>query len=212
MERFAQSLLKGTGDLMSRIVSESMDLVNGIFSNEPVRMHNRIVCSGCRTLLIYPAGAATVQCGACNIITAVYPQGGMDQIVCSGCRTPLMYYRGATSVSCACCQTVTPVSAGNNTSLVNCGHCNTLLMFPRGAESVRCSRCNYVTDITSGTGSIATAGPRPTELTQAQAPITATQASPQASNVTVVVENPMTVDEEGKLVSNVAVGIASGKK
>jgi hypothetical protein len=28
------------------------------------------------------------------------------------------------------------------------------------------------------------------------------QASPQANNMTVVVENPMTVDEEGKLVNS----------
>ncbi|KAF3321632.1 Protein LOL2 [Carex littledalei] len=136
--------------------------------------------------------------------------GGMDQIVCAGCRTPLMYNRGSTSVQCACCQTVTSVATENNTALVNCGHCNTTLMFPHGAQSVRCSRCNYVTNIISGAGLTPIAGPRPTEIIQG--PPTTTQASPQTNNMTVVVENPMTVDGDGKLVSNVAVGITSGGK
>jgi len=34
----------------------------------------------------------------------------------------------------------------------------------------------------------------------------------QSQNVTVVVENPMTVDDKGKLVSNVVVGVTSGGK
>jgi len=34
----------------------------------------------------------------------------------------------------------------------------------------------------------------------------------QPRNVTVVVENPMTVDDKGKLVSNVVVGVTSGGK
>ena len=36
--------------------------------------------------------------------------------------------------------------------------------------------------------------------------------SAQSQNVTVVVENPMTVDDKGKLVSNVVVGVTSGGK
>ncbi|KAF3323552.1 hypothetical protein FCM35_KLT12283 [Carex littledalei] len=38
-------------------------------------MPNQIVCSCCRTLLICPARAPSVQCGACNTVTKVYPQG-----------------------------------------------------------------------------------------------------------------------------------------
>ncbi|XP_078162715.1 protein LOL2-like isoform X2 [Carex rostrata] len=206
MERISQTLQ----GLISRVASESLDLINGIMSSEPIRRPSQIVCSGCRSLLIFPAGAPTVLCGACNTVMTVYPQGGgMDQIVCAGCRTPLMYNRGATSVQCACCQTVTSVATENN-ALVNCGQCNTTLMFPHGAQSVRCSRCNYITNITSGAGLTPIAGPRPTDITQG--PPTTTQASPQTNNVTVVVENPMTVDGDGKLVSNVAVGITSGKK
>nr|CAB3462599.1 unnamed protein product [Digitaria exilis] len=34
----------------------------------------------------------------------------------------------------------------------------------------------------------------------------------QSQNVTVVVENPMTVDDKGKLVSNVVVGVTTGGK
>ena len=67
----------------------------------------QIVCSGCRTLLLYPSGAANVRCARCQTITsAVVPQpqpqqqGDFAQLCCSNaqCRVVLMYPRGAGQV------------------------------------------------------------------------------------------------------------------
>ncbi|OEL24052.1 hypothetical protein BAE44_0014923, partial [Dichanthelium oligosanthes] len=69
---------------------------------------------------------------------------------------------------------------------VNCGQCQTVLMYPYGAPSVKCAICNFITNV---------GGP-----------------PSQPQNVTVVVENPMTVDDKGKLVSNVVVGVTTGGK
>uniref|UniRef100_A0A452Z890 Zinc finger LSD1-type domain-containing protein n=1 Tax=Aegilops tauschii subsp. strangulata TaxID=200361 RepID=A0A452Z890_AEGTS len=68
---------------------------------------SQLVCSGCRNLLMYPAGATSVCCAVCSTVTAVPAPGTeMAQLVCGGCHTLLMYIRGATSVQCSCCHTV----------------------------------------------------------------------------------------------------------
>uniref|UniRef100_A0A803LU38 Zinc finger LSD1-type domain-containing protein n=1 Tax=Chenopodium quinoa TaxID=63459 RepID=A0A803LU38_CHEQI len=36
---------------------------------------SQLVCSGCRNLLLYPAGATSVCCAVCNAVTAVPPPG-----------------------------------------------------------------------------------------------------------------------------------------
>lgn len=36
---------------------------------------SQLVCSGCRNLLMYPAGATSVCCAVCNSVTAVPPPG-----------------------------------------------------------------------------------------------------------------------------------------
>ncbi|KAK4386422.1 protein LOL1 [Sesamum angolense] len=149
-------------------------------------MQSQLVCNGCRTILLYPCGATNVCCAVCNTVTAV-PQAGMEmaQLICGGCRTLLMHARGATSVRCSCCHTVNLVPAAappNNVAHVNCGNCHTMLMYPAGAPSVKCAICHFITTVNA--------------------------ASP-AHNQTVVVQNPMTVDESGKLVSNVVVGVTT---
>lgn len=40
-----------------------------------VDMQSQIVCTGCRTVLLYPRGATNVCCAICNVITAVPPAG-----------------------------------------------------------------------------------------------------------------------------------------
>mmetsp|Transcript_54779 Transcript_54779/g.174034 ORF Transcript_54779/g.174034 Transcript_54779/m.174034 type:complete len:109 (+) Transcript_54779:172-498(+) len=76
---------------------------------------SQIICTGCRTLLVYPQGASNVRCALCNQITSVPPAGTeMAQLVCGGCRTLLMYIRGATSVQCSCCNTVNLAMQGTN--------------------------------------------------------------------------------------------------
>ncbi|KAK8988497.1 hypothetical protein V6N11_029885 [Hibiscus sabdariffa] len=167
-------------------------------------MQSQLVCSGCRSILLYPRGATNVCCALCNTITQVPPPGmGMAQLICGGCRTLLMYTRGATSVRCSCCNTVNLATApSNQIAHINCGHCRTTLMYPCGAPSVKCAVCQYVTNV--GMGNVRVPLPsRPNG--------TGTTTSTSTSQ-TVVVENPMSVDESGKLVSNVVVGITTDKK
>ncbi|XVF26317.1 hypothetical protein REPUB_Repub14bG0005900 [Reevesia pubescens] len=170
-------------------------------------MQSQLVCSGCRSILLYPRGATNVCCALCNTITQV-PSPGMEmsQLICGGCRTLLMYTRGATSVRCSCCHTINPAPASNQIAHINCGHCRTTLMYQYGAPSVRCAVCQYVTNVGMGNVRVPLPVNRPNE-------IAATGTMPSTStSQTVVVENPMSVDESGKLVSNVVVGITTDKK
>nr|GEX22185.1 protein LSD1-like [Tanacetum cinerariifolium] len=176
-------------------------------------MQSQIICNGCRSILLYPRGASNVCCALCNAVTSVPPPGmEMDQLICGGCRTLLMYTRGATSVRCSCCHTVNLAPVANQVAQVNCGNCRMLLMYPYGAPSVKCAVCHYITNVNQmSNGRVpipmrpngtATSGPMP--------PIST--ATPPSHNQTVVVENPMSVDESGKLVSNVVVGVTTEKK
>ncbi|XP_056684263.1 protein LSD1 isoform X6 [Spinacia oleracea] len=149
-------------------------------------MQSQLVCNGCRTVLLYPRGAPNVRCAVCNTVTPVQPAGlEMDQIICGCCHTLLMYTRGATSVRCLCCHTVNLTTPANQVATVRCGSCQMTLMYPYGAPSVKCAVCQYITNV----GSI-----------------------PQSPTQTVVVENPMSFDGSGKLVSNVVVGVTTEKK
>uniref|UniRef100_A0A0E0MPG9 Zinc finger LSD1-type domain-containing protein n=1 Tax=Oryza punctata TaxID=4537 RepID=A0A0E0MPG9_ORYPU len=150
-------------------------------------MQSQIVCHGCRNILLYPRGAPSVCCAVCHAVTSTAPSPGMDiaHLICGGCRTLLMYTRNATSVRCSCCDTVNLVRPVSSIAHLNCGQCQTVLMYPYGAPSVKCAICNFITN---------------------------TGPTSQSQNVTVVVENPMTVDAKGKLVSNVVVGVTTGGK
>ncbi|XP_039053695.1 protein LSD1-like isoform X2 [Hibiscus syriacus] len=167
-------------------------------------MQSQLVCSGCRSILLYPRRATSVRCALCNTIT---PTGmEMAQLICGGCRTLLMYTRGATSVRCSCCHTINIAPASNQIAHINCGHCHTTLMYPHGAPSVKCAVCQYVTNVGMGNVRVPPPVNRPNETA-------ASGSKPSTSpSLTVVVENPMSVDESGKLVSNVVVGITTGKR
>ncbi|KAF7842269.1 protein LSD1-like [Senna tora] len=113
-------------------------------------MQSQLVCSGCRSILLYPRGATNVCCALCSTITSVPPPGmEMSQLYCGGCRTLLMYTRGATSVRCSCCQTVNLASASNQVAHIHCGNCRTTLMYPFGAPSVKCAVCQYITNVSN---------------------------------------------------------------
>ncbi|MCO5587711.1 hypothetical protein L7F22_041662 [Adiantum nelumboides] len=178
----------------------------------PSGSQGQLVCSGCRTLLVYPQGAANVRCALCSTVTAVPPPGTeMAQLICGGCRTLLMYIRGATSVHCSCCHTVNLAMEANQAAHVTCGGCGTMLMYPYGAQSVKCAVCQFVTP----TGVNNMRMPLPMQRTSSNASSSqppASQQQPHSSTQTVVVENPMTLDESGKLVSNVAVGVTTERK
>lgn len=171
------------------------------------------MCGGCRSILLYPRGASNVCCALCNAITTVPPPGTeMAQLICGGCRTLLMYTRGATSVRCSCCHTVNLAPASNQLAHVNCGNCRTMLMYPFGAPSVKCAVCHYITNVNIGNGRVPIPANQPNgTAAPALMPSTST-AMPHSHTQTVVVENPMSVDESGKLVSNVVVGVTTEKK
>ncbi|XP_075481924.1 protein LOL2-like isoform X3 [Primulina tabacum] len=171
-------------------------------------MQSQVVCGGCRTVLLYPRGATNVRCSICNTVTPVLPtaRAGMDiaQLICGGCRTLLMHAQGATSVRCSCCHTVNLVPAvapmPNHVAHVNCGNCRIMLMYPAGAPSVKCSICHYVTNVNVHQ-SVGNSRP-------ASEPSTSLARVP-TQNQTVVVQNPTTIDESGKLVSSVVVGVTT---
>ncbi|KAJ0263564.1 Protein LSD1 [Hirschfeldia incana] len=145
-----------------------------------------------------------------------------DQLACHGCRITLLYPRGASNVRCSLCNTInmaphpppphhaTPPT--NQPAHINCGNCRTTLMYPYGAPSVRCAVCQFVTNVNMGNGRV----PFPANLPNGTAspgtmPSTST-STPPSQTQTVVVENPMSVNESGKLVSNVVVGVTTDKK
>ncbi|XP_057970958.1 protein LSD1 [Malania oleifera] len=170
-------------------------------------MQSQLVCSGCRNVLLYPRGATNVCCALCNSVTPVPPPGSdMSQLICGHCRTYLMYARGATSVRCSCCHTVNLTPAPNQFAHINCGSCRTTLVYPYGAPSVKCAVCHYITNVGVGNARVSIPVHRPNGTA-----ISASMPSTSTSQ-TVVVENPMSVDESGKLVSNVVVGVTTDKK
>ncbi|XP_051128886.1 protein LOL2-like isoform X2 [Andrographis paniculata] len=173
-------------------------------------MQNQIVCGGCRTVLLYPRGASNVCCAVCNVVTPVPPSGtGMAQLVCRGCHTLLMHSQGATSVRCSCCHTMNfvpaPAAAPDNVAHVNCGNCNTVLMYPAGAPSVKCAICHFITNVNTGDRRFPVPH-RPDGVSASASSPSNTAGTNRPRNETVIVENPMTVDESGKLVRNVVVG------
>jgi len=114
-----------------------------------------VVCSGCNTLLRYPAGAHVVRCVLCSNVTQVVqqpqqpqPQQQISHLICGGCRTMLAYPTGATSVRCAVCTTVNQTGVAPQTMAnIRCQGCNTHLMYSSGATSVRCALCDFVTQV-----------------------------------------------------------------
>nr|AFK33363.1 unknown [Lotus japonicus] len=132
----------------------------------------------------------------------------MSQLYCGGCRTLLMYANGATSVRCSCCNTTTRVPESNQVSHIHCGNCGTALMYPHGALSVKCAICQYITNVSRSNGTTES------ETTTSESEIASSISSsrPHFESQTVVVENPMSVDSNGKLVSNVVVGVATNQR
>ncbi|KAK4782130.1 hypothetical protein SAY86_016232 [Trapa natans] len=175
-------------------------------------MQSQLVCSGCRSILVHPRGASTVWCSICSTITTVPPPGmDMSQLICGGCRTLLMYARGATSVRCSCCNTVNLVPGSSQYAHVNCGNCRTMLMYPSGAPSVKCALCQYVTNVDSSNNRMPIPSVRNNGTASSESTPSTSSSMPHSTQ-TVVVENPMSMDESGKLVANVVVGVTTDKK
>ncbi|KAF8413475.1 hypothetical protein HHK36_001462 [Tetracentron sinense] len=87
-----------------------------------------------------------------------------------------------------------------------------MLMYPYGAPSIKCAVCHYITNVAMSNVRVPIPVHRPNGATRpATMPSTSTPMK-QSQSQTVVVENPMSVNESGKLVSNVVVGVTTEKK
>nr|GEW87803.1 protein LSD1-like [Tanacetum cinerariifolium] len=158
-------------------------------------MQSQIVCSGCRSILVYLKGASNVCCALCNAVTSAPPPGmEITQLICGGCRTLLMHTRGAAKVKCTCCHTVNLAPVANQIAHVNCGNCGTMLMYPYGAPSVRCAVCLYISNVNSNARVPAPVQPNGI-ASSASIPPSSTE-TPHSYNQTV--ED----DESGKLLSS----------
>ena len=167
---------------------------------------SQVVCDGCSTVLLYPRASARVRCAVCDTVTHVDGRRGgvsgpssgggpgwqagpsdtrasMSQLVCGACRTLLLYPRGATTVQCSMCNTVNLAVQQSQVSQINCSSCNLTLMYAFGAASVKCANCDAITN----TGAPGAPGGPP-------------------RRVTVLIENPPSLDANGDIVRNVAVG------
>lgn len=168
---------------------------------------SQIRCGRCGILLLYPQGASNVRCSQCAHVTPVSIAGGPEsaQLVCSHCRMLLVYPRGASTVQCSICHTLNPASQANQVAHVVCGACRITLMYAYGAQSVKCAMCNYVTQVPpTPTRWNPQQGSSTTPASTSSAPVPAT---PATSKMTVVVENPPSLDDEGNEVRNIAVGV-----
>ncbi|KAG0482688.1 hypothetical protein HPP92_010772 [Vanilla planifolia] len=174
------------------------------------RMPGEVVCGGCRSILRYERAADTVCCVICRTITPVHLHSqDMAQIVCGGCHRVLMYARGAVSVRCSCCNTINIARSANQLAHVTCGQCHTTLVYPHGAPCVKCALCNYVTNVGANNGMM-----QVPVSSRSNGSISHTSTSallPKSNSEVVVIENPMSVNEKGKLVNNVVVGVTTGK-
>ncbi|XP_037462301.1 protein LOL4-like, partial [Triticum dicoccoides] len=116
----------------------------------------------------------------------------MSELICNGCFSLVLYNRGAANVRCSGCNRVNSTRSASQIAHLTCGRCRTTLMYPPGASTVGCANCQHV---------------NPVRTQGSSAPPDA-HARPQ----TVLVENPRTMNDKGKLVSNVAVGVTSWKR
>lgn len=180
--------------------------------------------AGCGATLAYPSGAPFVRCALCDHVTRTDAnvEGESEESQCDGCGTTMRHARGAMAVRCGRCGTITArgtAAAGGGadedegpvrprsrtsaeTSRVRCDGCRCTLAYPAGAAAVRCAACGTVTRCETGAGradggraddaSAARGGPATTALTM--------------ENM-VVVENPPTLTVDGRVVSNIAVGV-----
>ena len=202
-------------------------VMSGRLQQQQSGHQSQIVCNGCNSWLLYPQGASNVRCVLCNHVTSVPPTGSeMAYLVCGGCRTLLSYMRGATSVQCSECSTVNLAIQAHQIAHITCGGCNLTLMYAHGATSVSCASCHFVTHIAendaryplnnnnnnnngagaSGRGATTNNIASNTNNNSNEVP-----RRTESHLTTVVVQNPDTLDDNGQLVHNIAVGITDQK-
>jgi len=150
----------------------------------------------------------------CQTVTTVPPRGAeMAYLVCGGCRTLLSYARGATSVQCSECSTVNLAIQTHQIAHVTCGGCNVTLMYAQGATSVSCAQCHFVTSVAPAGGAAGNSGRGEGGNGAGGGNVGLSAGEGEGRGVTnirtVVVQHPDTLDENGQLIHNIAVGVTS---
>ncbi|KAF7803900.1 Protein LSD1 [Senna tora] len=72
--------------------------------------------------------------------------------------------------------------------------------------------CHYITDVSVANGRLINPVHRPNGTASSGTVAPTLTSMPRSQSQTVVVENPMSVDASGKLVTNVVVGVTTEKK
>ncbi|GJY94279.1 LSD1-like protein [Tanacetum coccineum] len=190
----------------------------------------QVNCGNCRMLLMYPYGAPSVKCAVCHYITNVNMSNGRVPIpmrpngtATSGPMPPISTVKKKetnlvtleTKSSCLLIHGLVASFSFHYMHNLCLGYFTLeykssgyyiietyVLMMPLITCLVSQQMSNGRVPIPMRPNGTATSGPMP--------PISTT--TPPSHNHTVVVENPMSVDESGKLVSNVVVGVTTEKK
>nr|GLL30074.1 protein LOL2-like isoform X1 [Ipomoea trifida] len=159
-------------------------------------MQSQLVCSGCRTILLYPRGATNVCCAVCNALTPVPPPG-----ISASCHKILNVGNGDGSDGSTDMWGL-PHTSDASTGSNQCK----MLLLSYGEPCARTkSVCSYqLWELSDNADAGDARVPIPSHppngsATSSSAPPSST-AAPRSQNQTVVVQNPMSVDESGKLV------------
>ncbi|KAG6427873.1 hypothetical protein SASPL_112120 [Salvia splendens] len=227
-------------------------LLISLFSDAKRRgMQSQVVCSGCRSLLMYPSGATNVCCAVCNSVTTIPPQGyfWISNLVSNSVVGAWM---------CVCVCVMGKITEQPNHELICKAMIKMELQLPllvlmNGNGPTDMWRLQYVIDVYTGCYQcemFLLPHSKPSTrwemlgshfpcIGQSVLPLQhrcllvqrlvlifdhvflepecfsnygSMQPLPNPQSQTVVVENPMSVDKSGKLVSNVVVGVTTDKK
>ncbi|KAH0985229.1 hypothetical protein GBA52_012406 [Prunus armeniaca] len=231
-------------------------------------MQSQLVCSGCRSILLYPRGATNVCCALCNIITPVPPPvtliSGVVKVLMhgqtrcrlkieimredfkirislinlpSGSRSSVVEYPEGNlvelllSFEVLSMDVVNAYTWGNKCEVLLLSYCKSrssqgILIPPppqvkmkKGKRKKRVVTDIHMIDTAEELSIVSMTNMRvpipvhrPNGTANSGMAPSTSAAMPHSQSQTVVVENPMSVDESGKLVSNVVVGVTTGKK
>ncbi|WVZ26630.1 hypothetical protein V8G54_005174 [Vigna mungo] len=187
-------------------------LCNTITSVPPPGMDmSQLYCGGCRTLLMYTRGATSVRCSCCHTVNLV-PGQGLSIGGSWGKMVMVISLGTYLSMELLTLTLLLGITLVFKVAHVHCGNCRTALMYPYGAPSVKCAICHYITNVNTNNGRLPIPVHRPNGTANTGTLPSTSTSMPQSQSQTVVVENPMSVDSSGKLVSNVVVGVTTDKK
>lgn len=184
----------------------------------------QLQCSGCNIMLMYPRGAANVQCAVCGVVNSAQQVCGtplqrllLPPRCCTDAGAVALHRQsvhnsrtGALAVGGLFNRSRAAVLQANRVAHLQCQGCRTWLMYAYGARSVRCAVCEAITRTEGPAQPSVGAGPQPRPAaapTSAAGPSggagggagparpPAVSAAPELPAV--VVQNPPTLDDDG---------------